>query len=129
MPMNDNWGTISFLIFYLVVIWSYLLLTIIKHIKAGSLKKQNDIWKWTFTAYFLLAFGDIFHLGFRIFIFLAGIPQESDLTKMLLGTGYIITSITMTYFYIALFHAWVKLYGEKYSNPARIKLWILFPKI
>lgn len=121
MPMQDNWGTISFLIFYLAFIWIFLFIIIIKNLKNKTFKQKSSVWKWIFLAYFLLAFGDIFHLGFRIYLFLANIEFNSDLTKLLLGTGYVITGITMTYFYIAFLHAWSKLYGNKYSKPSSIK--------
>jgi len=122
--MQDNWGTISFLIFYLAFIWILLILAIIKNLKNPRLKQQSGVWKWTFLAYFFLGFGDIFHLGFRIYLFLANIPLDSALTRNLLGIGYTITSITMTYFYVAFLHAWSKQYGKKYSTPSKIKFYI-----
>ncbi|MFX0148321.1 MAG: hypothetical protein ACFE8E_11330 [Candidatus Hodarchaeota archaeon] len=124
MPMEDNWGTISFLIFYLAFIWIFLALAIIKGLRSHTLNQKSSVWKWTFLSYFFLAFGDVFHLGFRIFLFLAEVPLESELFKLLLGIGYVVTGVTMTYFYIALLHAWSKLYGEKYSSPSKIKLYL-----
>ena len=85
---------------------------------------RSVTWKWTFLAYFLLGFGDIFHLGLRIIIFFAGWGPDDHLTNLLMGWGYILTGVTMTYFYIAIFHAWSKVYGEKHSTPSKVKLYM-----
>lgn len=121
MAMQDNWGSIAFLILYLGIIWTLLFIIIIKNIKNHSFKQRDNVWKWTFLAYFLLAFGDNFHLGFRIYIFFGNLDFNSEFTKFLFGTGYIATSITMTYFYVAFLHVWAKLYGKKYSTPNKVK--------
>jgi len=73
-------------------------------------------------AYFLLALGDMFHLGFRINNYFAGLSVGNSFYMITLGLGYIISGLTMTYFYIAIFHAWVLLYSETYSTPNKVKI-------
>ena len=81
MPVQDNWGTISFLIFYLGIIWVFLLVILAKNIKNRTLKQQGSVWKWTFLAYFFLAFGDI--LDFLI-------PFKKYFTTPKISHGYFI---------------------------------------
>jgi hypothetical protein len=123
MAMKDNFGTVSFLIIYLVVIWAFLIKIIIEN--RNNLKNKGDVWKLVFLGYFLLALGDIAHLGFRIYMFFAQTPIESELASNLFGYGYIITSITMTCLYIALFEAWKLLYASKYSTKKMTRLYEL----
>jgi hypothetical protein len=106
-----------------VVIWAFLIWILIEN--RSKIKERNKVWKLIFIGYFFLAFGDIFHLGFRIFMFFAGIDIESELAGNLFGYGFIITSITMTYLYIELFRAWKEIYGSIYSTTNRILLFEL----
>ena len=120
MQVQDNLSSAIFMICYLAIIWLFLTILIVKN--KSSFKEKSDAWKWTFIAYFLLGFGDLFHLGFRIYIYFAGIGPDEHFTNITIPAGYIISGITMTYFYIAIFHAWAALYGESYSTPTKIKL-------
>ncbi|MFX1357281.1 MAG: hypothetical protein ACFFA8_08330 [Promethearchaeota archaeon] len=117
MQMQDNMGSIVFILAYLIIIWIFLLKLLIQR----KFKNKDKAWKWTFMAYFLLGFGDLFHLGFRIYVFFAGLAPDDPFTDLAIGSGYIISGLTMTYFYIAIFHSWVFIYGEKYSTPSKIK--------
>ena len=125
MLMQDNMGSISFMIFYLVIIWIFLIKLIIQNVKDGKYKKRNSTWKWIFAAYFLLGFGDLFHLGFRIFNYFAGLSEGDSFYMITLGLGYIISGLTMTYFYIAIFHAWSSTYGKIYSTPPKVKIFTI----
>lgn len=122
MIMQDNLGSISFMISYLVIIWIFLIKLIIKNGSKGAFKKRNLAWKWIFLAYFLLAFGDMFHLGFRIYNYFAGLSVGNSFYMISLGLGYIISGLTMTYFYIAIFHAWVFIYRKNHSTSNKIKI-------
>ena len=88
MQMQDNLESIIFIIFYLTVIWYFLISIIHKNIKEKSFKSQDQIWKWTFLSYFLLAFGDMFHLGFRIYIYFAGLGPDEHFTNVWVGAGW-----------------------------------------
>jgi hypothetical protein len=119
VQVQDNLSSAIFMIVYISLIWIFLIILILK--TKSSFKEKTGSWKWTFLAYFLLGFGDLFHLGFRIYIYFAGIGPDEPFTNITVPAGYIISGITMTYFYIAIFHAWSSLYGEKYSTPSKIK--------
>jgi len=123
MQVPDNLYSVIFMGTYLVIIWVFLIKLIIQNIKGGKLKARDAAWKWNFLAYFLLGFGDLFHLGFRIYIFIAGYGPDDHFTNLFIGLGYIISGLTMTYFYIAVFHGWAKTYGTTYSTPKKIKLY------
>ncbi|MFX0178848.1 MAG: hypothetical protein ACFE78_01585 [Candidatus Hodarchaeota archaeon] len=123
--MEDNMGSIVFIFAYLVIIWIFLIKLIIKRLTKGKTIHTDKAWKWTFAAYFLLGFGDLFHLGFRIYVFFAGLGPDELFTNLAIGSGYIISGLTMTYFYIAIFHAWSNIYGDKYSNPSKIKIFTI----
>lgn len=125
MQVQDNMGSAIFMIAYLVIIWIFLLKLLIKNLREKPFKERAGFWKWTFLAYFLLGFGDLFHLGFRIYIYFAGIGPDETFTNIAIGSGYVISGLTMTYFYIAIFHSWSQIYGEKYSNPSKIKLFTI----
>ena len=125
MLMQDNMGSIGFMIIYLVIIWIFLIKLVIQNAKDGKFKKHNNAWKWIFAAYFLLGFGDLFHLGFRIYNYFRGFTVGDPFYMITLGLGYIISGLTMTYFYIATFHAWSYSYGKSYSTPAKIKFFTI----
>ncbi|MFC1670613.1 hypothetical protein ACFL20_09480 [Spirochaetota bacterium] len=114
--MKDNIASITFCICYLLVIWAVMIKAYADGRKKGPIKERPACWKWVFIAYFLLAFGDIFHLAPRVYIYAKGLLPMDIVTRNLLGPGYIISSITMTYLYIALTHAWIDIFGEKYST-------------
>jgi len=120
--MEDNIFTISFLIAYLVVVFGTLLIVLIKNKKTGHKFTFIDTWTAIFLAYFLLGFGDIFHLGSRIIIYFFNIDYTSDLARMMLGNGYIITGITMTLFYIFIHRTWEIIYAPTYSNEKTVKI-------
>jgi hypothetical protein len=125
MLMQDNMGSIGFMIFYLVIIWIFLIKLIIQNAKNGRIKNKSNAWKWIFAAYFLLGFGDLFHLGFRIYNYFAGLTVGDPFYMITLGLGYVISGLTMTYFYVAIFHAWGSTYGETYSTSSKIKMFTI----
>jgi hypothetical protein len=116
MQFTDPPEAIAFIIFYLVTIWVFLGILIAKNRGLSGLLRRDPVWKWTFLAYFLLGFGDIFHLGLRIIIFFGKFPPEAAFTHYALGIGSVLTDYTMTYFYVALTHAWIGMYGQRYST-------------
>ncbi len=123
--MQDNMGSIIFIIFYLVFIWYFILKIIAKNNKENTLKNQPSYWKWIFLSYFLLGFGDLFHLGFRIYIYFAGLGPDEPFTNLWFARGYVITGISMTYFYVAMLHAWKEIYGKLYFTQKQIKRYFL----
>lgn len=123
--MADNLFSIFLMIFYLAAIWIGVIITLFKNIKNNSWKHRDSIWKLIFICYLLLGVGDMCHLGFRVFLFFTGMSTEIQLTTFLLGTGYIISSILLTGYFVLLFHVWEKMYGKKYSTPSKIKKFLI----
>ena len=63
--MIDNWGSTIFNILYLSIIWVVLIIVAIQN----KGKDKSKEWELGFKAFFLLAFGDMFHLVSRTVIF------------------------------------------------------------
>jgi len=123
MQVLDTIESIMFMIFYLVIIWVFLIRLIITNYKNDTFRNRERYWQWTFLAYFLLGFGDIFHLGLRVVIFIAGWGPDDHLTNLSIASGTILTSLTMYYFYVAVFHLWANLYGLIHSTKSKIKIY------
>lgn len=112
--MLDNIGSIIFNLAYLLIVWIALVLVLVKN--RG--KEKTAQWKWVFASFFLLGFGDIFHLLTRTYVFFKGTAEnslgtiygQSDIIS-LLGFGLIATSITAQLFYLGLYFYWRD--GEK----------------
>jgi len=126
MQMQDNVGSIAFIIFYLTTIWIFIVKIIASNAKKNTLKERPSSWKWTLLAYFLLGFGDLFHLGVRIYVFFAGLGPDEHITNLSFAIGYVATGLSMTYFYIAMLHAWIEIYGEKYSTPKKNRFYLIY---
>lgn len=70
----------------------------------------------------VLCFGDAFHLIPRI---IKNIKGESEKVKWWMNLGNLITSITMTIFYIILFYLWVELNPTiRFSKIIPIAIWV-----
>ena len=65
-------------------------------------------------AVLLLGYGDAFHLIPRVLNYSA----DADMTAAL-GIGKLITSVTMTVFYVLLYYVWEGHYGEKGSGTTK----------
>lgn len=91
-----------FSIAYLVTVITVGLLMILK----SKDKKQRRLFG---VMAFILGFGDAFHLVPRIYSLLTDTMEEN---ASLLGFGKFITSITMTVFYVLLYHFWCNRYKK-----------------
>ncbi len=69
----------------------------------------------------VLASGDSFHLVPRVYSLFTNTMEQNALA---LGLGQAITSVTMTIFYVILYHIW-ELRSEKKSTPLRVAIYIL----
>ena len=85
------------------------------------LKKRRDTaGKLMGTAVLILGCGDAFHLIPRVLnYFVAG-----DYTAWL-GIGKLVTSITMTVFYLLLYHLWIRVYAEKENRTLSTVVYVL----
>ncbi|MBQ1888795.1 MAG: hypothetical protein II166_09010, partial [Firmicutes bacterium] len=69
---------------------------------------KNSVQKDMGLAALILGLGDAFHLVPRV------MDHFSDLDLTVpLGVGKLVTSLTMTVFYVLLYRIWLKYYGEK----------------
>ncbi len=125
MEYEDFFWVIIFIFVYFAIILSVLIKLFIVNLRETSWKKQKPSWKWIFFAYFILAFGDMAHLGLRVVIYFSGIDQTGIFADFLLGLGYIASGVTMTYFYIAVLHALIDIYGDRYSASYNKKFTII----
>lgn len=123
--MPQSLGAILFMIFYLGILWFFLAKIIVQNLRQNTFNQRGAVWKWTLVAYFLLGFGDIFHLGSRIFVFFVPFQMTTAFATRLVETGSIITGITVTYFYIALLHMWKHVYGDHSFNPQKIRIFFI----
>ena len=73
-------------------------------------RSKTKVGKAMGIATLVLGFGDSFHLIPRVLNYFV----DSDLT-VALGVGKLITSMTMTVFYIILYYVWIVRYKEKYN--------------
>ena len=68
----------------------------------------------------ILGCGDAFHLVPRVLNYFV----NADFTAAL-GVGKLITSITMTVFYMLMYYIWLMFYGEKENKSITVTLWVL----
>ena len=95
----------------------YLLFAVI----AGCLilkKARNSTGKRMGLAALILGCGDAFHLVPRVLNYFT----QADMTAAL-GIGKLITSITMTVFYVLLYDVWLGIYREKENAKLKAAVW------
>ena len=83
-------------------------------------KAQNRPQRLIGAVALLLGGGDTFHLVPRI----ASYFTARDLTAAL-GFGKLVTSVTMTFFYIGLYYIWLAVYQEKPRRGLTVTVWAL----
>ena len=96
----------------------YLLFAIILGFKMISCREKSG--RYMGLATLVLGFGDAFHLIPRVLNYFV----SSDFT-MALGIGKLITSITMTVFYILIYRVWLGVYGEEENKKLSICLYVI----
>ena len=85
----------------------YLLFAIVSGIVILR-RARNKTEKWMGLAALILGCGDAFHLVPRVLNYFS----EADFTAAL-GIGKLVTSITMTVFYVLLYYVWLGYYQER----------------
>ena len=68
----------------------------------------------------ILGCGDAFHLVPRVLNYFV----DSDFT-VALGVGKLVTSITMTAFYVLVYYLWIRVYGIGENRKLTIAIWTL----
>ncbi|MHA1791265.1 MAG: hypothetical protein ACTSVI_01390 [Promethearchaeota archaeon] len=118
MVMVDNFGSIIFLWSYMVIVWFVVIRLWFK--RPTNPSKE---WKALFMAFFLLAFGDSFHLLPRTYLWYRYTFENaldiytSAIGVIVYGVGLIFTGITMTFFYLMFYYFWKELYLERNDIP------------
>ena len=97
----------------------YLLFAIISGILILR-RAKNKTEKQMGLAALILGCGDAFHLVPRVLNYFV----EADFTAAL-GIGKLVTSVTMTIFYVLMFHVWLGYYREKENRGLTVCVWTL----
>ncbi len=83
-------------------------------------KRKDVIGKIMGSAVLILGCGDAFHLVPRVLNYFA----KGDFTAWL-GVGKLVTSISMTVFYVLVYRLWLRAYGEKENKTLSAAVYIL----
>jgi len=83
-------------------------------------KSRNRTEKLTGFAALILGCGDAFHLVPRVLNYFI----DADFTAAL-GIGKLVTSVTMTFFYVLLYYVWLGYYGETEKRGLTASVWLL----
>ena len=75
--------------------------------------------KYMGCAALILGCGDAFHLVPRVLNYFS----DADFTAAL-GIGKLVTSVTMTVFYLLMYYIWLRYYGEKENRGTTAALWL-----
>ena len=97
----------------------YLLLAVIGGIVIAR-RARSRAEKLMGLAVLVLGFGDAIHLVPRMIRYFS----SAELTAAL-GLGKLVTSVTMTVFYLLLYYVWLGQYREKEKRRTTVLLWIL----
>ena len=84
------------------------------------IKAKNRTEKLTGAAALTLGVGDAFHLVPRVLNYFSG----ADFTSAL-GIGKLVTSVTMTFFYLMLYYIWLERFEEKNGPGLKLSVWLL----
>lgn len=91
----------AFDVAYLLVVWWLVIMMI--HRRSDLALQDRRVGFCLTSAFLLLALGDTAHVGFRVTAYVSGgLAQNASL----LAVGTLITSITMTIFYVFMLFAW-----------------------
>ena len=83
-------------------------------------RRKDRIGKLMGSAVLILGIGDAFHLIPRVINYFG----SGDYTAWL-GFGKLVTSITMTVFYLLMYRLWLKVYGEKEDRKLSTTVYLL----
>jgi hypothetical protein len=95
------WVEVLFNISYLVVIWSMVVLMLLRRDQVAG--ENRGLAKRILWAFALLALGDSGHVGFRVIAYARGGLAANPI---LLGAGALSTAYTVTLFYMLMVDAW-----------------------
>lgn len=96
----------------------YLLFTVVTGIY--MVKRTDESCRYMGIATLVLGCGDAFHLIPRVLDYFS----DADFTSAL-GIGKLITSITMTVFYVIMYRIWIMVYGESDNRTLGVIIYLL----
>ncbi len=103
------WMEVIFNITYLVVVWTLVILMIVRRNRVAP---ENRALATRFTwAFALLALGDTGHVGFRVIAYLLG---GLEANPILVGAGAFSTAFTVTIFYMLMVDIWRLRFPENF---------------
>ncbi len=119
--MSENYlvtAEIIFNILYLIGIWSLVLF--MQRGRDRIQPQDTRTARYFFWAFFLLAFGDTFHVGSRVIAYMSSQGLELDVNLLgwsfgLVGWSSLATAITVTFFYLLLLLAYTARFQESYN--------------
>ena len=97
----------------------YLLFAVVTGILI-LVKRRDTVGGLMGSAVLILGCGDAFHLVPRVLNYFV----DADFTAWL-GCGKLVTSITMTVFYLLMYRLWLRVYDEKESKGLSITIYLL----
>ncbi|HIE56763.1 MAG TPA: hypothetical protein EYP88_00835 [Anaerolineales bacterium] len=118
MPENFRiWFETSFNVVYLAAIW-YLVIAMWRNL-SGVNEKDRSVAQLFLAAFALLAVGDTGHVGFRVLALMIDGPQTmislAGQPMLLIGLGTLVTSVTVTIFYVMMLVIWQRRFDKPYG--------------
>jgi hypothetical protein len=111
------WIEVIFDTIYLIAVW-YLVFAMYRH-RSWVRPEDRRVATLTMIAFMLLALGDTAHVGFRVLTYVKGDTAARisflGMPLALLGLGMLVTSITVTLFYVLILAIWRYRFDKQYG--------------
>lgn len=112
-----KWFESAFDVSYIVTVWALVVAMARRKERVASEDRRTaDLLRRAFT---MLAIGDTAHVGFRVFAFVRGRDRSfftwQGKRTSLIGIGEMVSSITMTFFYVFTLDAWRVRFGKTWN--------------
>ena len=117
--MSDSiirWIEIIFNILYLATVWTVTALMLRNRRRLTEETRRTGL--LFAAAFFLLAFGDTGHVGFRVLAYGLGGLEENP---VLVGAGALATAVTVTFFYMIVCEIW----RSRFDKNRGLVWWVL----
>ncbi len=113
--MMQSWPVTTFNLIYLCVLWVFFIAAIVRIPRLSVERRRNAL--WVLTAFFLLVFGDSFHLISQAYEVVTGVnPLSPFLGLTWVGFGRLASSFTLTIFYLCLLFYCKRKFGLRWSG-------------
>ncbi len=116
----DSWPVTIFNIIYLGILWVLFVMSAIRAPRLSLERRRNAL--WIIAAFFMLAFGDSFHLISLAYEFITGSNPISPFWGLTwVGFGRLASSFTLTLFYLCLLLYFLNAFDLRWSGW----IWVL----